>query len=98
MKFILAVMVSSLLFFSACQEVPVTIAQATGTPIVGTSKAQRALEALGFEDIQWTGYRFTGCADGDTFHTGFKAKNVRNKDVTGVVCSGFFKDATVRID
>lgn len=65
-------------------------------------KATRALDNLGMTDIEVTGYRYFGCDNSenssDTFHTGFTAKNAKGKPVSGVVCSGWMKGATVRFD
>ncbi len=63
--------------------------------------AMRAVEANGLTDVSATGYRWTGCGDNDSVHTGFKAKNAQGKEVTGVVCGGwgwFGKKSTVRFD
>lgn len=60
--------------------------------------ARRAAESSGLTEVQTTGYRVFGCSDDDTFHTGFTAKNANGKHVSGVVCSGWFKGATVRFD
>lgn len=62
------------------------------------SEAERAVTALGFTDVKTTGYRLFGCSEDDNFHTGFEATDKNGKRVTGVVCSGFLKGATVRID
>ena len=58
--------------------------------------AQNALSNMGFTNIRTTGYSFFGCGDDDAFHTAFRATNPQGKTVTGVVCSGVFKGATVR--
>lgn len=63
-----------------------------------SSRAREALEAQGFRDVQITGYRWFGCSKDDTFHTGFTAKAPTGKQVGGVVCSDFFKGATIRYD
>ena len=60
--------------------------------------ATRALENIGMTEIEITGYRFFGCDEKDTWHTGFRAKNPQGKTVTGVVCDGWLKGATVRFD
>lgn len=62
------------------------------------SEAVRAVEAIGMKNVHTTGYRFFGCAEHDTFHTGFEATNITGGRVTGVVCSGVLKGATVRFD
>lgn len=53
--------------------------------------ATRAVDDLGLTDIEVTGYRWFGCGDDYTFHTGFRAKNHNGKIVTGVVCSSWLK-------
>jgi hypothetical protein len=59
--------------------------------------ANKALGAMGFTDIQVTGYNFWSCGQDDTYHTGFRAKNPQGYYVEGTVCSGLIiKDATVR--
>lgn len=60
--------------------------------------ATRALAGAGYTEIRITGYRVFGCADSDAFHTGFEAKGPTGRRVTGVVCSGWLKGATVRTD
>lgn len=62
-----------------------------------SNDANKALKALGFTDIQTTGYKWFACSDDDWYHTGFIAKNPQGTEVSGVVCSGFFfKNSTVR--
>lgn len=60
--------------------------------------ATKALEGAGYSEVNITGYKFFGCSEDDTFHTGFIAKGVNGKQVTGVVCSGLLKGATIRTD
>ena len=61
--------------------------------------ARRALDNMGFTEIETFGYSFwAGCSKDDTFVTKFRAKNVNGKMVTGVVCNGWLKGATVRFD
>lgn len=60
--------------------------------------AMRVVAGHGFTDIEITGFRWFGCGEEDTYHTGFQAKNVRGETVTGVVCSGWFKNGTMRLD
>lgn len=61
--------------------------------------ARRALDNMGFTNVEITGWTpFAGCGENDTFVTRFSAKNINGKTVTGVVCSGVFKGATVRFD
>lgn len=63
-----------------------------------SNDANKALKAMGFTNIQTTGYSIFGCSDDDTFHTGFTAIDLKGNTVSGVVCSGWVKGATVRIN
>lgn len=60
------------------------------------SAARRALEAQGYTDIEITGYKMFGCGRDDTFRTGFRAVSQAGVLVEGVVCSDWYKGATVR--
>jgi hypothetical protein len=63
--------------------------------------ATRVLEDAGYKNIKITGYRWTGCGEDDSQHTGFEALGQAGRSVTGVVCSSwglFVKGATVRLD
>ena len=61
-------------------------------------EAERALDNLGMANVETTGYSLFGCDDKDTWRTGFRDTNVNDRTVTGTVCSGLFKGATVRFD
>lgn len=58
--------------------------------------AYRMLEQEGYSDIEITGYVFFGCGESDIFHTGFTAKK-NTHTITGVVCQGLLKGATIRL-
>ena len=58
--------------------------------------ATKALEGMGFTNIVTNGHAWFGCSDSDDFATKFTATNVRGQRVSGVVCSGWGKGATVR--
>ena len=60
------------------------------------SNARRTLEDAGYEDIRITGYRPFSCGEDDFTSTGFVAKNVKGKNVDGVVCCGIVKNCTIR--
>lgn len=60
--------------------------------------ATKALDDAAFKEVKITGYRIFGCGEDYTFHTGFEAKNVNNKLVTGVVCSGWLKGSSIKFD
>jgi len=62
-----------------------------------SDEAQRVLTKQGYTNIKTTGYSFFGCDARDTFKTGFEATAPNGAEVEGVVCSGWFKGATVRI-
>lgn len=63
-----------------------------------TSNAKRALEGAGYTNIQMNGYAFFGCDEKDAFHDAFTAEGVNGKPIEGVVCSGWFKGSTIRLD
>ena len=63
-----------------------------------SNEAIRSAEALGLTEVQTTGYRPFACSESDSFQTGFVAKNAKGDRVKGVVCSGWLKGATVRLD
>jgi outer membrane biogenesis lipoprotein LolB len=58
--------------------------------------ATQALENAGFTEIQTGGHSWYTCSDSDTFATKFTAKNPNGKVVSGTVCSGWLKGATIR--
>lgn len=64
----------------------------------GATRATRALDSAGYSQIQITGFRFFGCGEDDNFRTGFAAVGPTGKPVTGVVCGGFLKGSTIRLD
>lgn len=58
--------------------------------------ARKALEDQGYTSIITKGYAFMGCSEDDAFSTSFEAVSAAGKIVKGVVCSGWFKGATIR--
>lgn len=67
--------------------------------LASCTQPDRSLEILrseGYQNVEITGYEIWGCSDDDWFRTGFKATR-GDRQVKGVVCSGFLKGATVRI-
>lgn len=69
--------------------------------LVGCTNAEqstRALEASGYKEISMNGYTLFGCDDKDTFRDSFTAKGANGKYVEGVVCSGWFKGSTIRVN
>jgi hypothetical protein len=82
--------------------VSVTVLALTIIGCTDAEQARRATEAQGLKNVKITGYRWFGCDDGknssDTFHTGFEATGPNGTKVSGVVCSGLLKGATVRYD
>lgn len=69
---------------------------ATLTACSSRKDAESALTSAGFTKIETQGYSFFGCGDDDTFKTKFTAQNPQGKQVSGVVCSGWFKGGTIR--
>lgn len=61
-------------------------------------RSTSALLAAGYTNIEMTGYSFFACSDDDTFSTGFKARGPSGVKVSGTVCSGILKGATIRLD
>ena len=61
-------------------------------------KALRALESAGYTQVVIEGYAVFGCDKNDQFHDRFSAVGANGKPVSGVVCGGFFKGATIRLD
>lgn len=60
--------------------------------------AMRVLSENGYTNIEITGYRFFMCGEGDQFATGFTATSPNGTFVSGCVCSGWMKGATIRFD
>lgn len=58
--------------------------------------SRKALQNEGYTDITFTGYSYFICGEGDSYSTGFKAKNPKGVQVKGTVCCGTFKGCTVR--
>jgi hypothetical protein len=71
------------------------------TLLSGCTYASHSTKVLldeGYTDIHITGWRPFSCGEGDFYMTGFSAKGPSGRPVTGVVCEGLFKSATVRLD
>lgn len=60
--------------------------------------AKKALEQSGYTDVKMDGYAVFGCGKDDSFHDKFVAKGPTGQVVSGVVCGGFLKGKTIRID
>jgi len=60
--------------------------------------AMAALRSAGYKKVEMTGFRFFGCGEGDSFHNGFSAVGQDGRAVVGVVCCGWFKGCTIRLD
>lgn len=56
----------------------------------------RVLREDGYTHIVTKGYAWTGCGEGDTYKTEFKAITPTGAVVSGVVCCGLWKGCTVR--
>lgn len=64
---------------------------------VAPDEARGAISAMGFTNIELGGYAPFSCGRDDVFARSFTATGADGSRVEGVVCSGFFKGATVRI-
>ena len=60
--------------------------------------AERVLTEQGYTNIEAGGYGWLSCSEDDAFKTNFEAIAPNGKRVTGTVCSGWFKGATIRFD
>lgn len=60
--------------------------------------AAKVLKDQGYTEVEIEGYTFFGCGEGDVFRTSFSGKTIAGISVSGTVCKGFFKGATIRID
>lgn len=61
-------------------------------------KAERNLKAMGYSNIENTGYDMFCCAEDDVFSTGFSAIDTEGNIVTGCACSGWVKGVTIRFN
>lgn len=68
----------------------------TLTACTDPDQVHSILSSQGYTEITVTGYEYFGCGQGDFYHTGFTAKSPNGTQVSGVVCSGILKGATVR--
>ena len=69
--------------------------------LTGCSVPDKATETLknnGYTDIKTDGYAWFACGEKDFFSTKFYAKSPSGQQVSGAVCSGFFKGNTIRFD
>jgi hypothetical protein len=82
-RFALAILFISLIALAGCTDEP---------------GARKALEDQGYTQIEFTGYRIWTCGEDYTYHTGFAAKSIAGKPVTGAVCSGFMKGKSIKVD
>jgi len=56
----------------------------------------KALQSQGFKSIDVGGWALWGCSDSDATSKHFTAINANNKQVSGVICCGYFKRCTIR--
>lgn len=61
-------------------------------------RSRTVLEGAGYTQIQFTGYGWFECSEDDTYRTKFKAVGPTGKAVSGTVCAGLLKGATIRMD
>ena len=53
-------------------------------------RSRQVLTGAGYKNISTTGYRWMGCDDNDSVHTGFTAVGPTGQKVEGVVCCGSY--------
>ena len=70
----------------------------SGCMPMDAERATRALESSGMHDVKLGGMAYFGCDEKDIFRQKFTATNAAGQHVSGVVCGGVFKGATVRFD
>lgn len=61
-------------------------------------RAERQLLEAGYSQVDVSGWNVFACSEDDAFRVGFKALGPTGKPVSGTVCSGFLKGATIRLD
>lgn len=59
--------------------------------------ARKTLAQQGYSDVKIKGWALFGCAESDSYNTEFQATSPGGSTVTGNVCKGFLKGATVRL-
>lgn len=69
-----------------------------GCAPMSDATANRALTAAGYTHIELHGMAFFGCGEKDFLRKSFTAVSANGTQVSGVVCGGFLKGATVRTD
>lgn len=61
------------------------------------SDVEKYAKIEGWQSYQTTGYGWFACGKDDVFATSFKA--IKNgQEISGTVCSGWFKGKTLRLD
>lgn len=67
--------------------------------VTDEDKSKRVLESNGYSDVEFTGYDWFACGEGDWYRTGFIATSPADKRVSGAVCCGLFlKSCTIRFE
>ena len=70
-----------------------------GSSCTNNSKAKKALLQAGYHPIEVGGYGLWKCGEDDTFATKFKAYSPDSTYIVkGVVCGGWLKGSTIRLD
>lgn len=60
--------------------------------------AERVLRQAGYTRVTTRGHSWFGCSEKESFATAFTATSPSGEVVTGAVCSGWLKSATIRFD
>lgn len=69
-----------------------------GTTLLKQDDTRRQLEDAGYTNVIVEGNTVFGCARTDIYKIRFKATGATGREVSGVVCSGEVKGATIRLD
>lgn len=88
MRTLILIVICILLWIFVCQN----------TSCTNEPGARKVLEQNGYTDVRLTGYKAWCCGDEDWYSTGFKATNPSGNKVTGCVCQGVTKGATIRFE
>lgn len=58
----------------------------------------RVLHAAGYCELDVEGLALWGCAEDDTLQTAFRAIGPTGNPIRGVVCAGWLKGSTIRLE
>ena len=68
------------------------------TGCTNSTKTKQIVENAGYTNVVMDGFSLFGCSEDDFFRDKFTAKSPNGNIVNGVVCGGFLKGYTIRLD